>query len=394
MTLPHQSRTTCLLCGSSDLEDGYEAPVYAGAAFGWVTARNVLCRECGFMFRNPMPEASSLRKYYAGSSDASGSVFHEDGEGSAHHSKQKKRAMFFLENGSPRSGAAILEVGCSSGEFFEFLPSDFRRFGIEPSPSSSMTASERGVEVLAPFFEDLDTWNQFDVVAAFSVLEHVRDPIKFLSRARGAAHDKSQLWLEVPNSLVPTVGASEYFGFEHLLHFTEESLRLAMNRTGWRLEAVDETEEKRLRAIATACAEDLTPAASSNYRRMRAMICDYREGREALIEAYARLSASVRAAVSSGGKVAVWGAGVHTRAVFSVDPGLWHLVSVVVDANPEKHGAEFEGREIRKPSELPELGVTHCIVSSQAFFEEISASLQSVYASSDAAVVALSPYLD
>ena len=101
MTLLHQSRTTCLLCGSSDLEDGYEAPVYAGAAFGWVTARNVLCRECGFMFRNPMPEASSLRKYYAGSSDASGSVFHEDGEGSPHHSKQKKRAMFFLENGSP-----------------------------------------------------------------------------------------------------------------------------------------------------------------------------------------------------------------------------------------------------------------------------------------------------
>ena len=69
-------------------------------------------------------------------------------------------------------------------------------------------------------------------------------------------------------------------------------------------------------------------------------------------------------------------------------------MSVVVDANPEKHGAKFEGREIRKPSELPELGVTHCIVSSQAFFEEISASLQQVYASSDAAVVALSPYLD
>ena len=138
-----------------------------------------------------------------------------------------------------------------------------------------MTASERGVEVLAPFFEDLDTWNQFDVVAAFSVLEHVRDPIKFLSRARGAAHDESKLWLEVPNSLVPTVGASEYFGFEHLLHFTEESLRLAMNRTGWRLEAVDETEEKRLRAIATASAEDLTPAASSNYRRMRAIIAEH-----------------------------------------------------------------------------------------------------------------------
>ena len=394
MTLLYQSRTTCLLCGASDLEHGYEASVYAGAAFGWVTARNVLCRACGFMFRNPMPETSSLREYYAGSSDASGSVFHGDGEGSAHHSKQKKRAMYFLENGSPGSGAAILEVGCSSGEFFEFLPSVFRRYGIEPSPSSSATASERGVKVLAPFFEDLDTGDRFDVVAAFSVLEHVRDPIEFLSRARSVAHDASQLWLEVPNSLVPTVGASEYFGFEHLLHFTEESLRLAMNRTGWRLEAVDETDAKRLRAIASASAEDLTPTASSNYHRMRAMIRDYREGRKALIEAYAALSADVQTAVSSGEKVAVWGAGVHTRAVLSVAPNLWHLVSVVVDSNPEKHGADFEGLEIRKPSELPELGVTHCIVSSRAFFEEISARLQQVYARSDVFVVALGLYLD
>lgn len=394
MTLLHQSRTTCLLCGASGLEHGYEAPVYAGAAFGWVTARNVLCRDCGFMFRNPMPETSSLREYYAGSSDASGSVFHADGEGSAHHSKQKQRAMFFLAKGSPRIGATILEIGCSSGEFFEFLPSSFRRFGIEPSPSSSARASERGVEVLAPFFEDLDSRHQFDVVAAFSVLEHVQDPIEFLSRARGAAHDESQLWLEVPNSLVPTVGASEYFGFEHLLHFTEDSLRLAMNRAGWRLEEVDETQEKRLRAIATASVEEPAPCPSSNYRRMRAMIRDYREDRKALMEAYARLSANVSEAVSAGGKVAVWGAGVHTRAVFSVDPDLWRSVSVVVDANPEKQGADFEGLEIRKPSELPELGITHCIISSQAFFEEISTSLQQICRGADAAVVALSPYRD
>jgi len=294
--------------------------------------------------------------------------------------------------GGAPSDWTILEVGCSSGEFLALLPSEFRRFGIEPSPFASASAARRGVEILAPFFEDLDTQAHFDVVAAFSVLEHIRDPIAFLRRARGLTRDEGQLWIEVPNSLVPTVGVSEYFGFEHLSHFTLETLRVAMNYSGWRLEEIDEKEEKRLRVVASACQERSESPTRSDYHAIQAMLSEYGQRRAALKEDYGRFLTDVQGSVSSGGTVGIWGTGVHTRALLKAKPDLLNLVSVIVDANPENQGDDFEGLEIRKPEELPGLGVTHCIISSQAFFDEISASLQRVYADSTAMVVALSPY--
>ena len=139
-----------------------------------------------------------------------------------------------------REVRSILEVGCGDAAWARaWLEAGCEYTGIEYLPDMAADARKRtGANILTGEFTSLDL-PQFDVAFCSQVLEHVEEPIAFLSKA---PRHCSLLHVDVPNhdSLASTgrklLHKREY-GFiqppHHLRAYTAKSLRAAMEMAGF-----------------------------------------------------------------------------------------------------------------------------------------------------------------
>lgn len=97
---------------------------------------------------------------------------------------------------------SILDYGFGAGTFFRYCPTSARLFGVETDPENVSGVREmlerRGhrAPTLAPI--DAERWSahpllerRYDLVLCSHVLEHLREPLAFLSRLRACLDDHS-----------------------------------------------------------------------------------------------------------------------------------------------------------------------------------------------------------
>jgi len=76
---------------------------------------------------------------------------------------------------------SVLDGGCFTGEFLNYLGNGWQRYGIEINEAAAQYAQKAGVRVIAKGFSHIDLLPmQFDAVVAFDIVEHVEDPSFFL----------------------------------------------------------------------------------------------------------------------------------------------------------------------------------------------------------------------
>lgn len=85
----------------------------------------------------------------------------------------------------------ILDIGCFDGGFLKTLGGPYEKYGIEVHPGASESAIAAGINIVS---SDLDGLNDmdalFDITVAIDVIEHVRNPYKFLAdMAARTRHD-------------------------------------------------------------------------------------------------------------------------------------------------------------------------------------------------------------
>src|SRR6266849_2408899 len=96
-----------------------------------------------------------------------------------------------------------MDVGCGSGAFLE-LPkkAGLLTFGIDLNPQAARVSTQKGHNVyncsMAEFCTG-KTHERLNLVTAFEVLEHVADPVGFLSSAAGLLKPGGYLAVSVPN---------------------------------------------------------------------------------------------------------------------------------------------------------------------------------------------------
>ena len=145
---------------------------FAGRNVGSMPAQLAVCQSCLLGFRSPQPSKSELADLYESGSETAWS------EGSEVIRKDWELAAQWVE----RIGASrVLDIGCFDGGFLEMLPATILKAGVEINPAASQRAAERGVQLVASDFHDLDVVAEtFDLVSAFDVIEHVHNPKAFL----------------------------------------------------------------------------------------------------------------------------------------------------------------------------------------------------------------------
>lgn len=373
----------CPLCGRDDAETVYRSSQQCGPELGDVPIALAMCRACGFLYQNPRPTDAVLARYYQQEAAASGNTWYETGDGSRFDHFNRRRLDYFRARWS-RSGdsapAALLDIGCGAGHFLGSLQGQGHRLaGLEPSEAACRRAQARGLPVVNagieqhPFADDA-----FDAVFCHSVLEHVRDLDQALGAITRLLGRTGSLFIELPDSTRPEAQVVEFYGLEHLSHFTPGTLHALLTRHGLRVTALGADDDApRLRACATLNPGVVAvPAPEDDRQVMRQALVQHADRRQILRDGLGgRLDALADRWRADGCAVAVYGAGFHTRNLLAMSR-LGRGLAAVIDSDPLKAGTRFLDWTVQPPENIPGLGLDVIVISSRAFQDEIAASLQ------------------
>jgi SAM-dependent methyltransferase len=132
-----------------------------------------------------------------------------------------------------------LDVGCGRGDLdVTLIEHGWRMTGIEPSPEACATAAARGIEARCGTLATVELEREaYDAIIFRHSLEHTNDPLSDLRRVAGSLASGGLLLVSVPNfgCWQARRFASHWYHLDlprHRTHFTERSLRLALEAAG------------------------------------------------------------------------------------------------------------------------------------------------------------------
>jgi len=133
------------------------------------------CSECGCIWANDARQNDEiLRNAYERMPD-----LYFDSEGTSPRYVKFYRALERLMKQTV-AGRTILDVGCGDGSFLTTLSEDWIKKGIEPSRSGADLSRQKNLEVICATPDACEKPNEFDLVTALDVIEHVIDPHSFI----------------------------------------------------------------------------------------------------------------------------------------------------------------------------------------------------------------------
>jgi len=215
----------CIVCGGREFRY-------------WATRKGidvVICTQCGHG-RSELPEtyATDIEEHYD--------------DGYYHAMSYDRRWRFrvgratrwlrYVAEIKPPPGN-MLDIGCSMGYYLAAA----RRLGWTPygtdiSRHALKVANAHGAGTFWSLHPDgfPDWLPPLDVVTAAQVIEHLHDPIDYLSALRGHMVSGGVIYVQVPNfqKLLRQGPEKPYMGPpEHAQFFTIETIRRTMEKAGW-----------------------------------------------------------------------------------------------------------------------------------------------------------------
>jgi SAM-dependent methyltransferase len=140
----------------------------------------------------------------------------------------------------------LLEIGSSTGYFLDDLAGYVNAVvGVEPSKAYREFALNRGIHTVELLSDLEDT--KFDVIAIYYVLEHLRDPVGYLTDLKSRLNPGGRILIEVPNAEdilvsrydIPNFGPF-YWQKVHYYIFSKDTLADVVNRAGLEMEVFPE----------------------------------------------------------------------------------------------------------------------------------------------------------
>lgn len=196
---PRQNNT-CLICGSkSQMKMGIRGNrEYSGAvpdASPHITTNIVQCKNCGFIYTDPLLEGAELlekehystaKTYKTANTESIIEMFH--------------KRLEIIQKIKPKG--SVLDVGSGKGELLHCLKENgYEIFGIEPSEGLAKFAKEQyNVQSFIGTIEHFKPDKKFDIITSLHSLEHMDAPHNFILNAKELINEKGILLIEVPNT--------------------------------------------------------------------------------------------------------------------------------------------------------------------------------------------------
>jgi 2-polyprenyl-3-methyl-5-hydroxy-6-metoxy-1,4-benzoquinol methylase len=232
----------CNLCGSRDAVTLIDYSLGRGmTSDSRIVRRNlrkVQCVTCGLV-RDGLPfAASDLEQHYSTdyrlntSKSGEEHVFYLPGGAMARSRLIHDWILTLKPHVSWKSGIRVLEVGCGQGSLLSQLRGTFPSghfVGIDLSAEAVALAVAKGLDVRQGGMEILGS-EEFDIVIAFGVLEHVPSPTMLLTDMRELLEVGGEVIVGQPMQDVPSY---DVFFVDHLHHFTTEHVQSLAEKAGF-----------------------------------------------------------------------------------------------------------------------------------------------------------------
>jgi len=238
----------------------------------------------------------------------------------------------------------IVEVGCGTGAFLRLLVenSTFGNTGVGFDPSYIGEGSDLSgrIRFERRFYDETCTNVPADVVICRHVIEHVPQPRELLSTVRRSLQcaNSPRIYFETPcvEWILRNRVIWDLF-YEHCSLFTSASLRVAFERSGFRVRDIRHVFGGQYLWLEAGLAGDMPVVADAGDIPLLAQQFAAEEVR--LAEAWrARIGA-----LRQQGKVAIWGAGAKGATLAYLVDSQREIVDCLIDVNPKKQGKYVAG---------------------------------------------------
>ena len=192
--------TNCIVCDSPNIHD------HLVDHCGINISR---CGRCGFQFMNPQYSDKYLTEFYA--------QYLDDDDYDYWHEPLMTSHDYYLSLVEKQiKPGKVLDVGCGYGHLMEAaLKRGWSIHGYDVDQVSTQKVSDRlGVEVACGDFHTCDVGSGYDLVAMHQVLEHLKEPNRYLEKIHGLMRDSGILLVAVPN--IRSLSNKLKFGLERM----------------------------------------------------------------------------------------------------------------------------------------------------------------------------------
>jgi 2-polyprenyl-3-methyl-5-hydroxy-6-metoxy-1,4-benzoquinol methylase len=282
----------CPLCSSEKTEQTFKklkSSITSDSEMIDGEVSNVICTSCGFVF-NETGARHNVSTFYSNSyklmelSSEAEFKFYSKYD-SIPYSDWR---LHVLTNNIPlKNRGSILDIGCGKGNFLLQFSKNFSNwslYGIEASKNALMFAKEKlpNVHLHEGLFEKNVYDKKFDLIVTLGVVEHLEDPNSFLARAISCLKEDGVIFLDVPNF---KLNPADLFVYDHLNHFTRETLTNLLNNNGLEIVKIIETPD-RLPLFAICKKSQKKKILANNYSYLKRIILDHIQFNESMFRTY------------------------------------------------------------------------------------------------------------
>jgi glycosyltransferase involved in cell wall biosynthesis/2-polyprenyl-3-methyl-5-hydroxy-6-metoxy-1,4-benzoquinol methylase len=222
---------SCPICDAVDLD-------YLFVSRGLPIAR---CRNCRLMLRNPQPADALLAEIYSAHYFLSDGSAEQDAAVARLKEATARLHLQHIDAYHELPGKRLLEVGCGNGELLvEAQKRGYDVTGVEISPSATRIAQDKlGSErVRCGDIEHVTLERaSFDVCVLSDVIEHTRNPARFLQIIHELLVPGGTLFIVTPslNSFTARLMRQQWMEFklEHLFYFDRQTIQHLLFKTGY-----------------------------------------------------------------------------------------------------------------------------------------------------------------
>ena len=313
-----------------------------------------LCNDCTHVYTPPLPD---VEEYYAKEYDILIETEEEDqivsfpdGRKEYRFDLQVKTFVSKLDINKP---VKVLDYGCAKSTTLKKL-SEINKY-IEPHVYD---VSEQYISFWSKFVNEenmatynlKESWhNSMDIVTSFFSLEHVSEPVSMMKSIYRLLKSDGFFYCIVPNMLD---NIADFIVADHVNHFTEYSMSLLMESTGFEIIEIDcnshygamiVVAKKKNGKVQTSRHEPTTM--NQNLKSRIKEIAEYWAKISNRISEFERKYANSKSS-------AIYGSGFYGALIAATLKNLSN-VEYFVDQNIHKQGNNMLGKKIIGPSELP-----------------------------------------